>query len=155
MPTPPERQQMIATLREFPSKLEKLVQPLTDRELDKPAGDGDWTVRQVVHHLADSHMNSFIRLKLMLTEDKPTLKPYQQEAWAMLPDTKDLPVQSSLLILKGLHERWVRLFERLAEDEWSRPGYHPEIGEIKAEDLLVIYARHCEEHTEQIMNLLD
>jgi len=155
MPTFTERQQMMATLREFPSKLEKMVQALTDRQLDKPAGEEDWTIRQVVHHLADSHMNSFIRLKLMLTEDNPTLKPYRQEAWAVLPDTQDFPVQSSLLILKGLHERWVKLFEQLTEDEWARPGYHPEIGAIKVEDLLVTYARHCEDHTDQIMRLLD
>jgi uncharacterized damage-inducible protein DinB len=153
MPTAAERQAMIAKIQALPARLEAIVQGLSDEQLDKPGGEGDWTIRQVVHHLADSHINSFIRLKLILTEDKPTLKPYNQEAWAVLPDTTDLPVQSSLTLLKGLHERWVTLFQRLNETDWSRLGYHPEIGEITPDDLLRIYVDHGDEHIEQIKRL--
>ena len=81
---------------------------------------------QVVHHLADSHLNGFVRMKLMLTEVGPVLKPYDQDAWAKLPDTAALPIESSMLILKGLHERWVALLENLPEATWSRSAFHPE-----------------------------
>jgi hypothetical protein len=154
MLTTAERQAMIAKIQALPARLEAITQRLSEAQLDRPGGEGDWTIRQVVHHLADSHLNSFIRLKLILTEEKPTLKPYNQEAWAELPDTKTLPIDSSLTLLKGLHERWVTLFKQIGEADWSRSGLHPEIGEVTPEDLLRIYTRHGDEHIEQIERLL-
>ena len=154
MPVSAAQQDMIKTLREFPAAVEAVVQGLTDQQLDTLAIEGEWTIRQVVHHLADSHMNSFIRLKLILTETQPQLKPYDQEAWAKLFDTAGMPLAASLSILKGLHQRWVALFENLSEEDWQRTGYHPEIGDVSPADLLAIYDQHCREHLEQINRLL-
>ena len=105
MLTAAERLEKIATVRKLPSSIEAAVKGLSDRQLDTPYRSGGWTVRQVVHHLADSHLNAFTRMKLILTEDKPTLKPYDQNEWAKLIDTKQAPIESSLAILKGLHAR--------------------------------------------------
>jgi len=153
MPASAERQAMIKTIQELPATLETTINGLSDAQLDAPYED-EWTIRQVVHHLADSHMNSFIRLKLILTEDQPQLKPYDQEAWATLTDTAGMPLEASVSILRGLHQRWVALFESLSEEDWQRTGYHPEIGDLSADDLLQIYDRHCREHIEQIKRLL-
>jgi len=153
MPTATERQALIAKIGELPADIEAVVKHLNDEQLDTPCGEGEWTVRQVVHHLADSHMNSFIRLKLILTEEHPTLVAYDQEVWATLSDT-ELPLEHTFSILRGLHQRWTTLFESLSAESWQRSGYHPEIGDITPDDLLVIYARHGEEHTEQITRLL-
>ena len=153
MPSATERQILMTKIRELPANIEALVKNLNDDQLDTPCGEGEWTVRQVVHHLADSHMNSFIRLKLILTEEHPTLIAYNQEVWATLPDV-GLPLEHTFSILRGLHERWITLFESLSEASWQRKGYHPEIGDITPDDLLVIYARHGEEHIEQITRLL-
>ncbi|MCZ2099620.1 MAG: DinB family protein [Anaerolineae bacterium] len=127
---------------------------LIRRQLNTAYIPGEWSVRQIVHHLPDSHMNSFIRLKLMLSEDSPTLKPYDQEQWALLPDVDATPIRASLLILEGLHERWCSLFESLSEDQWARKGYHPEVGAITVEDLIVTYSDHCDAHYEQIARTL-
>jgi len=153
MLTTKERNQMIAKIRGLPSSVEATVKNLNDEQLDTPYRDGGWTVRQVVHDLSDSHMNAFVRAKLMLTEEKPTLKPYDQEKWAVLKDTIGIPIQSSLSILRGVHERWTVLFETLSESSWSRLAFHPEIGDITVEDLLTTYARHGENHVGQITKL--
>ncbi len=154
MTTPSERQIRIEKIRDFPAQLEAVVQNLSDADLNTHFIEGEWTVAQNVHHLADSHMNSFIRLKLILTEDKPPLKPYLQEKWAELPDSHDLPVASSLALLKGLHERWCVLLEQLQEEDWTRSGMHPEIGAVTPDDLLRIYAGHGEGHIDQINKTL-
>lgn len=148
------RQIRIEKIRDLPAQLEALVQNLSDVDLNTHFIEGEWTVAQNVHHLADSHMNSFIRLKLILTEDKPTLKPYYQEKWAELPDSHDLPVASSLALLKGLHERWCVLLDHLQEQDWTRCGMHPEVGVITPDDLLRTYAGHGEGHLDQIKNTL-
>ena len=155
MTTAAERHQLINRIAELPEIIEATVKNLNDDQLDTPCGVGEWTVRQVVHHLADSHMNSFIRLKLILTEDHPTLKAYDQELWARLPDSEELPPEVTFTILRGLHTRWITLLESLSDEDWQRTGFHPEIGSITPEDLLAIYARHGEEHVEQITRLLD
>jgi hypothetical protein len=144
----------IEKIRALPAQLEALVQNLSDADLHTHFIEGEWTVAQNVHHLADSHMNSFIRLKLILTEDKPTLKPYYQEKWAELPDSCDLPVASSLALLKGLHERWCILLDSLQDDDWKRSGLHPEVGVVTPDDLLRIYAAHGEDHIAQINKTL-
>jgi hypothetical protein len=131
-----------------------VVCDLTPEQLTTRYLASEWTVAQNVHHLADSHMNSYIRLKLMLTEDHPTLKPYDQDAWALSADANNPAIETSLQLLRGLHARWVTLFESLGEDDWLRAGRHPETGEVTAEDQLRIYAAHGEGHIDQIKRTL-
>ena len=153
MLTPTERRQKIDGIRRLPAALETAVKGLNDRQLDTPYRPGGWTIRQVVHHLADSHVNAFVRMKLILTEEKPRLKPYNQDAWANLPDANAMPVQSSLAILKGLHERWCTLLESVPEEAWSRTAIHPERGEVLLEGQLITYASHGEKHVGHITGL--
>jgi hypothetical protein len=152
MSTPAERQERIARIAALPDALAAIVAALSDAELDARTDANPWTVRQVTHHIADSHLNAFIRLKLMLTEDHPTIKPYDQEAWAQLADAA-LPVGTTLALLRGLHARWVRLFESLGPDDWARTAYHPENGEVTVEWLLDTYARHGQDHLDQIQRI--
>jgi uncharacterized damage-inducible protein DinB len=150
--TPTERQRLIDDLAGLPAVLEAAIAGLTDAQLDTPYRDGGWTVRQVVHHLADSHINAFVRAKLIVTEDHPTLKPYDQDRWAELTDAR-LPVAPSLAILRGLHERCVVLLRSLPQPAWSRTAYHPEHGDMSLDDLLELYARHGSTHAAQIKAL--
>lgn len=152
MTTPEQRAERIAKIAALPDALAAVVAGLSDAELDAHSPADPWTIRQVTHHIADSHVNAFIRLKLMLTERHPTIKPYDQEAWARLADAA-LPVDATLILLRGLHARWVRLFESLGEGDWARTAYHPENGEITVDWLLDTYARHGEEHLEQIQRI--
>lgn len=152
MPTPSERQQMFERIRLLPSQLEAAVAGLTDQQLDTPYRAGGWTVHQVVHHLADSHYNGHIRMKLALTEDRPTLKTYEQDDWAKLTDYTG-PIHSSLSILKGLHERWTTLLKSLPDAAWSRSALHPESGSLTVDDLLVTYSKHGANHAGQITKL--
>ena len=153
MLTVAERHDLMAKMRRLPAAVEAAAKDLTDARLNTPYREGGWTVRQVVHHLADSHLNGFVRMKLMLTEAGPVLKPYDQDAWATLSDTAAMPIESSLLILRGLHERWVALLESLPEASWQRSALHPEVGVVTLADLLADYARHGEQHVEQVMKL--
>ena len=152
--SPNERQQRISTLRSFPSRLETLVIDLSEDQLKTRFIDTEWTVQQIVHHLVDSHINSLVRLKLILSEDRPPLKGYDQDAWADQADVNITPIAASLAILHGLHTRWANLFESLSEEQLVRVGIHSEAGEISAEDLLTIYSDHGEEHIEQITRVL-
>ena len=141
-----EKYVFVKQLGELPDQLEKIVNGLSDKQLDTPYGEGKWTVRQVVHHLADSHINGFTRTKWALTEDNPAVKPYDQDDWAKLSDS-EMSIDSSLLILKGLHQRWANLFENLTEEQWTRPIYHPEDSDYNnVEQILVAYAGHGEKH---------
>jgi uncharacterized damage-inducible protein DinB len=153
MLTAAERHDLMAKMRCLPAAVETAVKDLTDAQLNTPYREGGWTVGQVVHHLADSHLNGFVRMKLMLTEAGPVLKPYDQDAWATLSDAAAMPIESSLLILRGLHERWVALLESLPEASWKRSALHPEVGVVTLADLLADYARHGEQHVGQVMNL--
>jgi len=153
MLTAAERLEKIAHIESLPSKLEAAVRGLTDSQLDTPYREGGWTVRQVVHHLADSHMNAFIRAKLIVTENKPTLKPYNQDDWAATVDGCTLPLQSSLLIIKGLHERWVAFLRSLPDDAWNRTAQHPERGMVTLEGQLNTYSGHGDRHVGQITGL--
>jgi hypothetical protein len=150
--TTAERTEKIKKIADLPGILEKAVAGLDDPQLDTPYREGGWTVRQVVHHLADSHMNALIRTKLMLTEERPPLKGYAQEDWARLPDSK-LPVRPSLDLLKGLHERWTHLLQSITEEQWTRTGMHSESGQITLENILNTYSRHGENHVAQITGL--
>ena len=154
MLTPAERQARIAIIRAFPARLAALVENLTEEQLTTIYLPNEWTVQQIVHHLPDSHTNSVIRLKLILTEENPQLKPYDQAKWALLADVARTPISASLAILEGLHQRWCNLFESLSDEQWQRVGFHPEVGEITPDDLLVIYSDHCDIHYEQITRTL-
>lgn len=144
------REELMAQLRDLPAKLEDALNGLVDEQLDASESEGEWSIRQVVHHLADAHINAFVRTKLILTEDNPALKVWEQERWAVLPDTTKQPVQPSLLILRGVHARWSALLETLPEDSWKRTGVHPESGVLRLDDILRTYAGHGENHLRQI-----
>ena len=154
MLSPDERQQRIQTLRAFPAQLAEYVRDLSNEQLKTAYIPNEWSVQQIVHHLVDSHTNSVIRLKLILTQERPTLQPYDQDAWAALPDVDETPISASLQILTGLHERWTILFESLTDEQRQRTGFHPENGEVTPDDLLVAYSDHCDAHTEQILRTL-
>ena len=153
MPTMQERHEMVETIRQLPIRLKDAVNGLDDTQLNTPYGEGKWTIRQVVHHLADAHLNAYVRYKLVLTENNPTLKPYDQDEWARLRDGSFAPVQASLSILNGIHERWCDLMDTLSENSWRRTAMHPETGEVTLDSLLVTYAKHGENHVKQITDL--
>jgi uncharacterized damage-inducible protein DinB len=148
-----DRKELIVKIQQLPEMVEAAVKGLNDQQLNTPYREGGWTVRQVVHHLADSHMNAFIRMKLALTEENPTLKTYEQDDWARLPDTQVIPIQASLSILRGLHERWSHLLSTLPDSAWKRTANHPDDGQVSVEKLLNIYARHGANHVGQITTL--
>jgi hypothetical protein len=131
-----DRRSRIDRIRALPAALEAAVRGLNENQLDTPYREGGWTVRQVVHHLADSHINAFVRMKLILTEDHPTLKPYDQDSWAALPDTTAMPIGVSMEILRGLHDRWCKLLETTSDSAWQRSASHPERGEVTLESML-------------------
>ena len=143
--------QMISRL---PQQVEELVSALSPEELTaRPLAD-EWTVAQNVHHLVDSHINSYVRCKLMATEENPTLKPYDEGAWSRLADGSSAELTDSLTLLKALHARWVHFWESLPEEAWQRTGWHPESGEVTLAKQLDLYAAHGEAHLEQIRRTL-
>lgn len=151
--TPDGRATLIAQLAELPAQLRQAVEGLSDAQLDTPYRDGGWTVRQVVHHVPDSHLNAYVRVKLALTEDAPTIKPYDEQAWAQLPDSK-LPVEASLRLLEALHERWVALWQALSGDGWRRGFFHPEARAfVPLGAVLATYAWHGRHHLAHITGL--
>src|SRR5208283_496705 len=125
-----ERQQWIAEIERAPARLREAVQGLTEAQLDTPYRPGGWTVRQVVHHMADSHMNAYVRFRLGLTEDEPTIKPYDEKLWANLSDARTAPAELSLSLLDTLHQRWVLLLRSLKPEDFSRALKHPELGRV-------------------------
>ena len=154
MLSPEQRYAYIQTIAQLPTQLEEAIQNLTTEQLSSFYLDEEWSIAQNVHHMADSHMNSFIRLKLILTEDHPTLKPYDQDAWVNMADEVSLDLENSFSILRGLYRRWVIVFESLTEDQWQRTGHHPEIGTVTVADMLESYAGHCRDHLDQIQRTL-
>lgn len=148
-----ERMQHIEAIERLPQEVEEAVAGIDDAILDTPYREGGWTPRQVVHHLADSHMNAFIRMRLVVTEDHPAIKPYDQDAWAVLEDSTTLPIAPSLSILTGLHARWARFLRSLPEDAFARTAFHPEHGELTLDRLLAIYGKHGANHCQQIRDL--
>lgn len=143
--------QWITTIKKFPEELFSEVQNLTEKELGYKYRPNGWNIHQVVHHCADSHMNSFIRFKLALTEDNPTIRPYFEDRWAEQSDYLNSPVILSLNIIEGLHKRWVILIKSLTNDELNRTFIHPEGNkEITLKENIGIYAWHCTHHLEHI-----
>jgi hypothetical protein len=151
--TPALRQSAIGEIAETPAKIRIAVRGLTDAQLETPYRDGGWTVRQVVHHVPDSHMNAYIRLRFALTETAPTIKPYEEGAWANLEDAKNAPVDVSLNLLDALHERWVRLLRSLKPEDYARTLVHPEHGVRTVDWVLFLYAWHGRHHTAHITEL--
>ena len=151
-PTPDQRTQLIANIEQAPAALRVAVAGLSPQQLDTPYREGGWTVRQLVHHVADSHANAYVRTKLALTEDSPTIKPYDQAAWARLSDSR-LPVDGSLTMIGALHERWVTLLESLSDADFERGYVHPENGRQSLATMLALYAWHSRHHTAHITNL--
>lgn len=143
----------VAAIAQLPSLLRQAVAGLTDEQLDTPYRPGGWTVRQVVHHLADSHLNSYVRFRLALTEDRPTIKPYDERAWAELPDAKAIPVAVSLQLLEALHERWITLLHSLSPTDRQRVFIHPESGENSLTKAIALYAWHGRHHLAHITSL--
>ena len=144
--TPGERGEAIDAIGRLPDLLEEVAGRLGEGDLDAPYREGGWTRRQVIHHIADSHLMGYARMKLILTEEYPTLKPYDQDAWATLSDSS-LPIAPSLSLIRGLHARWHALLQGIPEESWGRRAYHPEDGEVVLEGLLRKYAEH---HVRQI-----
>lgn len=150
--TPGVRAAHMETLRRLPERLRAAVAGLSEAQLDTPYREGGWTVRQVVHHLADSHANAYVRFKLALTEDWPTVKPYDEAAWARLPDSR-LPLDSSLAVLDGVHRRLAALLESMSEADFQRGLNHPEMGRMTLAAKLAMYDWHARHHTAHITTL--
>ena len=148
-----ERQRFIDQIAEAPAKLCAAVEGLSPQQLDTPYRPGGWTVRQVVHHLPDSHLNSYVRFKLALTEEGPTIKPYYEDRWAELEDARHAPLNISLTLLESLHRRWVMLLRSLAEKDFARTFLHPELGVMSLEKNLSLYAWHGRHHVAHITSL--
>jgi DinB superfamily len=147
-----QRRAFIDAIAEAPAKLRAAVAGLNEQQLDTPYRPGGWTVRQVVHHIPDSHMNSFVRYKLALTENEPTIKPYNEARWAELADSR-APIEPSLLLLENLHKRWVMLLRSLGPSDWQRKFRHPERGVMTLEETLQAYAWHGRHHVAHITAL--
>ena len=151
--TPALRQSAIARIAATPANFRSAVKGLTDAQLDTPYREGGWTVRQVVHHLPDSHLNAYVRLKLALTESSPTIKPYAEDKWAELADSSSTPIEVSLALLESLHTRWDVLWRSLKPQDFSRKLIHPDHGERTIDWLVFVYAWHGQHHTAHITEL--
>ncbi|HTD24300.1 MAG TPA: putative metal-dependent hydrolase [Terriglobales bacterium] len=149
----PQRQEWIAAIVEAPQRLRVAVKGLSEPQINTAYREGGWTVRQVVHHVPESHMNAYIRFKLALTEDNPTIKPYEEDRWALLPDIST-PTEVSLQLLESLHVRWVNLLKSLKEQEWKRTYFHPAMNKTwPLEQVLALYAWHGRHHVAHITSL--
>jgi uncharacterized damage-inducible protein DinB len=150
---PSVRSGWIRTIAKTPSTLQQAIAGLTPEQLDVPYRDGGWTIRQVVHHYADDHMNTYVRFKLALTEEAPLIKGYAEGVWAELPDARSGPIEPSLQLLAALHERWVMAWESLQETDWARTFVHPVRGPVSLDHLACLYAWHGLHHVSQITRL--
>ncbi len=148
-----ERREWLANIAEMPERLRAAVAGLTEVQIDTPYRPGGWTVRQVVHHLADSHMNAYTRFRLALTENVPTIKPYDEGLWAQLSDARTAPAELSLTLLDSLHQRLVMLLRGLRPEDFSRALNHPELGRVTLEKYLSMYAWHGRHHVAHITGL--
>jgi uncharacterized damage-inducible protein DinB len=151
--TSAERRALIDQIVAAPARMREAVAGLDERQLATPYREGGWTVRQVVHHVPDSHLNAYIRFKLALTEDMPTIKPYDQAQWAELADARESPVEASLQLLESLHDRWVRMLRSMSDADFSRRLMHPENGPMTLDNVLALYGWHGRHHTAHITSL--
>jgi DinB superfamily len=151
--TPEERGAAVEAIRQLPQNLRAAVSMYSEEQLETPYRPGGWTVRQLVHHVADSHMNAYVRVRLALTEDWPTIMAYQEARWAELADARTAAVATSLDLLQALHARWVPLLSSLEEQEWKRGYTHPENGRQSVEQAASLYDWHGRHHTAHITQL--
>lgn len=154
-PTPQSRNLHIAQIEGMPVRMRRIVTDLSPEQLDTPYRDGGWTVRQLVHHVPDSHLNAYIRCKLALTENTPTIKPYNEDAWARLKDSELTPVEVSLSLLESVHARWVTLLKSLQPQDFERKFNHPERGTQTLDELIALYDWHGNHHMAHITGLRD
>jgi uncharacterized damage-inducible protein DinB len=148
-----ERARCIDEIEKTPAQFRAAVLGLSQQQFDTPYREGGWTVRQLVHHLPDSHLNSYVRFKLALTEAEPTIKPYDEKLWAELPDSRDTPVETSLNLLENLHRRWVVLLRSMKPADFARVFNHPERGPVSLDWALAMYAWHGRHHTAHVTSL--
>ncbi len=151
--TPLERAALMDAIAAIPADLRSAVEGLDDAQLDTPYRKDGWTVRQVVHHLADSHLNGYVRFRWALTEDSPVIKPYEQEEWARLPDASTAPVSASLDLLDTLHARWLILLRAISTEDFERRWTNPDVGELSVDRLLQHYVWHGKHHVAHIRSL--
>src|SRR5436309_12544052 len=140
--TSARRKQAMDEIASLPAKMRAAVKGLKESQLETPYREGGWTVRQVVHHVPDSHLNAYVRLKLALTEDNPTIRPYDESEWAKLADARDTPLETSLTLLDALHRRWMTLWRAMSDDDFKRPLVHPDHGQKDLDWLLQMYGWH-------------
>lgn len=152
-PSAEQREKFIGEIEQTPAALSTAIEGLTESQLNTPYRPGGWTVRQVVHHVPDSHMNAYVRFKLALTEDSPVIKTYAEDRWAELADTKATPIEVSLNLLDCLHKRWVRLLRSLKPEDWKREFRHPELGVVLLEKNVALYAWHGKHHVAHVTEL--
>jgi DinB superfamily len=152
-PSEDQRAKLIRDIQETPGALRAAVQGLSPQQVETPYRDGGWTVGQVVHHVPESHMNAYVRFKLALTEDQPTIKPYMEDRWGRLPDVQSTPLEVSLSLLEFLHDRWVRVLRTIQPEEWKRAFVHPELGTVTLEKNLALYSWHGRHHVAHITEL--
>jgi uncharacterized damage-inducible protein DinB len=148
-----EREALIVQIDEAPERLRSAVAGLSEAQLDTPYREGGWTVRQVAHHVPDSHLNSYVRFRLALTEDNPAIKPYMEDRWAELADARSGPVDVSLALLDVLHRRWTLLLRSLGDEQWRRTFLHPDLGTMTLERNLALYAWHGRHHVAHVTAL--
>ena len=151
--TDDQRQKLIDDIATAPALVRAAVKGLSPEQMETPYRPGGWTVRQVVHHLADSHLNSYVRFRLALTEDEPTIKPYHEDRWAELLDARTAPVEVSLALLEALHERWVTLLRSLKTEDFARTFRHPDLGVVSLDKNLGLYSWHGRHHAAHITSL--
>ena len=147
------RGEFLGQIEDTPARLRESVHRLTAEQLQTPYREGGWTLAQVVHHLPDSHMNSYIRCRLAITEDEPTIKPYDEAKWAELKDASSSDIESSLMLLEGLHQRWLSLLRRLTPEQWTMKFLHPERGPMTLDRTAALYAWHGQHHVAHITGL--
>lgn len=148
-----ERRQAIDAIAATPAEFRAAVQGLSEEQLDTPYRPGGWTVRQLLHHVPDSHLNAYIRFKWALTEDEPTIKTYEEARWAELPDSRSTPPEVSLALLESLHLRWVDLLRSLGPDDFARTLQHPEKGRLTLDSMLGLYSWHGRHHVAHVTRL--
>ena len=154
--TPPseaQRDELIQEIENAPTALRSAIQGLSAEQIETPYRNGGWTVRQVVHHIADSHMNSYMRIKLALTEEEPTIRTYMEDRWAELPEARTAPIELSLGLLENLHQRWMLMLRAIPDADWKRTFRHPELGLMTLERNLALYAWHGRHHVAHVTEL--
>jgi uncharacterized damage-inducible protein DinB len=148
-----QRKRMIDEIAATPEKMRAAVRGLSEQQLDTPYRPGGWTIRQVVHHVPDSHLNSYVRFKLAITEEHPTIKAYDENVWANLDDARNAPIDISLDLLESLHRRWVLFLRSLSDNDFARTFHHPELGSVSVEKNVALYAWHGRHHVAHITSL--